>query len=49
VAAAYAAGLTQDCEDPPNRGADRFRPQDPITRAEAACMMVRAKGLSPGP
>jgi len=42
AAAASDAGLTQDCEDPPNRGDDRFRPQAPITRAEAACMMARA-------
>jgi len=46
VAAAYDAGLTQDCEDPSQRGDDRFRPEEPITRAEAACMMARAKGLS---
>jgi len=43
VAAAYEAGLTRDCEDPPNRGDDRFRPGEAITRAEAACMMARAK------
>jgi len=49
VAAAYDAGLTRDCEDPPNRGDDRFRPGEAITRAEAACMMVRAKGLLLGP
>ena len=46
VAAAYDAGLVQDCEDPANRGDDRFRPEEPITRAEAACMMAKAKGLS---
>jgi len=49
VAAAYDAGLTQDCEDPPNRSDDRFRPEQAITRAEAACMMVKAKGLSATP
>ena len=47
VAAAYDAGLTRDCEDPPNRGDDRFRPEESITRAEAACMMVKAKDLPP--
>jgi len=45
VAAAYEAGLTRDCEDPANRSDDRFRPEEAITRAEAACMMVKAKGL----
>jgi hypothetical protein len=43
VAAADRAGLTRACEDPANRADTRFRPQDPITRAEAACMLVRAK------
>jgi len=46
VAAAYEAGLVQDCEAPEQRGDDRFRPEAPITRAEGGCMMVRAKGLS---
>jgi len=45
VGAAYADGLTADCEDLPNRGDDRFRPEEPITRAEAACMMAKAKAL----
>jgi len=43
VAAAYHEGLTADCEDPSNRGDALFRPLDPLTRAEAACMMVKAK------
>jgi hypothetical protein len=44
---AYALGLIQGCDE---RGSDvqgTFRPEDPITRAEAACMLVRAKGLRP--
>ncbi|HKZ53907.1 MAG TPA: PKD domain-containing protein [Anaerolineales bacterium] len=45
VAAAYAAGLVQDCEDGANRGDDRFRPEEAISRAEAACMMAKAKSL----
>src|SRR3990170_803222 len=47
VAAARAAGLTAECEDLANRADNRFRPERAITRAEAGCMMVRAKGLSP--
>jgi len=43
VTAAQQAGLTSECEDPANRADDRFRPAEPITRAEAACMMTRAK------
>jgi hypothetical protein len=48
VLAAYSDGLTQDCEDDANRGDALFRPFDGITRAEAACMMVKAKS-GPGP
>ena len=38
------------CEDPKNLNDNRFRPNEPITRAEAACMMCKAmmlKGLLP--
>ena len=45
VHAADADGLLVDCEDLANRGDRRFRPEAPVTRAEMACMMVRAKGL----
>jgi len=47
VGAAHAAGLTASCEEPGQRQDQLFRPNDPLTRAEAACMMARAKGLSP--
>jgi len=47
VGAAHAAGLTVECEDAANRADRRFRPEEGITRAEAACMIVRASGLSP--
>jgi hypothetical protein len=43
VAAAHREGLLQDCEDPENRMDNLFRPEQDLTRAEAACMMVRAK------
>lgn len=46
VAAAYAAGLTEGCEAPDERGDNLFRPDEPLTRAEAACMMARAKSLT---
>ena len=49
VAAAYDAGLTRGCEDLANRSDDRFRPEAPITRAEAACVMARAKEVSNPP
>ncbi|OFV82517.1 MAG: hypothetical protein A2W26_08925 [Acidobacteria bacterium RBG_16_64_8] len=49
VGAAYAAGIVQGCEDDANRGDDRYRPQEGITRAEAACMLAKAKDLPPGP
>jgi len=45
VAAAKQDGLTEPCEAPAERGDGLFRPTDPLTRAEAACMMARAKGL----
>jgi hypothetical protein len=44
VMAAYGEGLITDCEDPENRADRLFRPMEPITRAEAACIMVHAKG-----
>ena len=47
VAAAHADGLTEGCEDPSNQGDRRFRPQEELTRAEAACMMARAKDKVP--
>lgn len=47
VYAAYDAGLIAECEDGLNRGDQRFRPMDKLTRAEAACMMSRALGLLP--
>jgi len=47
VGAAHADGLTEGCEDPSNQGDRRFRPEQELTRAEAACMMARAKGLTP--
>jgi N-acetylmuramoyl-L-alanine amidase len=45
VEAAYAQGVIGACEPPAERGDDLFRPEDPLSRAEAACMMARAKGL----
>jgi len=45
VAAADAEGLTRVCEDPSQRTDQNYRPSEPLTRAEAACMMARAKGL----
>jgi len=45
VAAADADGLTRECEDPSNRADARFRPEERLTRAEAACMMAKAKRL----
>jgi len=46
VAAAYSDQLTPACEDAANRGDRLFRPDEPISRAEAACMMAQAKGLA---
>jgi len=46
VYAARAEGLTEGCEDLANQGDGLFRPLAEITRAEAACMMARAKGLA---
>jgi hypothetical protein len=43
IAAAHQEGLLQDCEDPENRLDNLFRPEQELTRAEAACMMVHAK------
>ena len=45
VEAAQRDGLLAECEEPPNRGDPLFRPLVGLTRAEAACMMARAKGL----
>ncbi|HKZ54443.1 MAG TPA: S-layer homology domain-containing protein [Anaerolineales bacterium] len=45
VYAAYDQGWIQDCEDDAQRGDRLFRPADPITRAEAACMLAKVKGL----
>jgi hypothetical protein len=47
VYAAHADDLLEPCEDPTNRGDDRYRPQQAITRAEAACMLAIARGLQP--
>lgn len=41
VEAAYTAGLTLPCEEDPLT----FCPEDPLTRAMAAYMMVQAKGM----
>lgn len=38
VSRVYGAGIVQ------GKSADQFKPQDPITREEAACMLVRALG-----
>ena len=46
VEAAYQDGLTQECEAPQQREDRSYRPEDGLTRAEAACMMAKAKGLS---
>ena len=43
VQAAYGAGLITACQSTPEL---RFCPDDPLTRALAAYMMVQAKGLS---
>lgn len=45
VYAASDAGLVDGCEDEVNQSDNLFRPEDVITRAEAACMMARAVGL----
>jgi len=42
VQAAYDAGLLTACQTTPEL---RFCPNDPLTRALAAYMMVQAKGL----
>jgi hypothetical protein len=42
VKAAYDAGLIAACQTSPEL---RFCPNDPLTRALAAHMMVQAKGL----
>lgn len=44
VQAAYDAGLLGPCQASPEL---RFCPNDPLTRAVAAHMMVYAKGLLP--
>ena len=43
VDAAYEAGIAEPCSTEPEL---RFCPEDPLTRAVAAYMMVQAKGLS---
>src|SRR3990170_6500668 len=45
VAAAKQDGLTEPCEAPAERGDARFRPEEQLTRAEAACMLAKAKQL----
>ena len=45
VDAAHGDGLLQECEEPAERADRLFRPLAGLTRAEAACMMVKAKGL----
>ncbi|OGO15221.1 MAG: hypothetical protein A2Z14_08350 [Chloroflexi bacterium RBG_16_48_8] len=47
VFAAYNDQIIQECEDEANRADQLFRPFDGLTRAEAACMMAKAKELSP--
>jgi hypothetical protein len=47
VFAAYNDNILQECEDEANRADQLFRPFDGLTRAEAACMMAKAKGLTP--
>ena len=47
VAAAKQDGLTEPCEAPEERGDGRFRPEAQLTRAEAACMMAKAKQMGP--
>lgn len=47
VFAAYNDQIIQECEDEANRADQLFRPFDGLTRAEAACMMSKAKGLTP--
>lgn len=42
---ALASGIVGECEDEGNRVDNFFRPDDGLTRAEAACMMVRAKRI----
>jgi len=49
VDAAQRDGLLQECEEPAQRADLLFRPAAGLSRAEAACMMVRAKGLSTAP
>jgi len=49
VYAARGEGLTLPCEDEAQRGDTLFRPMDPLTRAEGACMMAIAKGLAGQP
>jgi len=45
VWAAYLDEIIQECEDDANRGDNLFRPDDGETRAEAACIMAKAKQL----
>jgi hypothetical protein len=43
VYAARAEGILDGCDDPTRREEGAFRPEEELTRAEAACMMSRAK------
>ena len=45
VWAAYQDNIIQECEDEANRGDAFYRPEDGTTRAEAACIMAKAKAL----
>jgi len=45
VWAAYLDEIIQECEDDANRGDEFYRPDDGTTRAEAACIMAKAKQL----
>jgi hypothetical protein len=47
IGQAVADQLAQECEDEANRSDTLFRPNDATIRAEAACVMAKAKGLTP--
>lgn len=46
--AAVRLGFIQGCDATGREARGSFRPEEPITRAEAACMLVRARGLLAG-
>jgi hypothetical protein len=46
IAAAVKEGIVQACEDDANRGDRRYRPTEGLTRAEGACMLYLAKGVT---